>query len=204
MLFKEWKTLDSDVRKTFKPYSVQFHTGTRLTKISKRKVWLCTGKVINFDATIWTGGTSPPPLWHKSGLAEKPAEWAPVTGSLHSRFHESIFVAGDAAESQKVKAKQAYHAIDMGQCVANNIKLLAAGKSPEDFSPVSKPTIISFGDIQTYVIMRGVAAAGAKEGAYQAAMAKFDPPDGIFPALRFFSRSSDSLFKLALPALTSL
>jgi NADH dehydrogenase FAD-containing subunit len=209
LLSKASQALDADVRKTCAPYSVQFHTGTRVTKISQRKVWLSSRAVLNSDATIWTGGAAPPPLLHKSGLAERPGQWAPVTGSLQSRFHDTIFVAGDAADLQKVNAKQAYHAIDMGQWVAENIKLLAAGKPPKDFSPASKPTIISFGDLQTYVIMGGVVAAGAalsaaKEGVYQAGMAKFDPPSGIFSGLRFFSRSSDSLFNLALPAVTSL
>jgi NADH dehydrogenase FAD-containing subunit len=208
LLSKESKALDSDVRKTCAPYSVQFHTGTRVTKINERKVWLSSREVLDSDATIWTGGAAPPPLLQKSGLAEQPGTWAPVTGSLQSRCHESIFVAGDAADLELVKSKQAYHAMDMGACVAENIKSLAAGKSLKTFRPASKPTIISFGDLQTYVIMgslvaAGAVLAGAKEAAYQAAMAKFDPPMGPFSFLRFSRRAGDSLFNLALPAFTS-
>jgi NADH dehydrogenase len=90
----------------------------------------------------------------------------------------------------------------------NLIKLLSAGDDLKEFRPSSKPTVISFGDLQTYVIMGNIAVAGflfagAKEGIFQATMAKFDPPNGLTSAINFCHRTSESFFNLAIPTLTS-
>jgi len=187
---------------------VQFHTGTRVTKISGSKVWLSTRVTLNSDATIWTGGGIPSPLLHKSGLAEQPGDWAPVNNCLQSQYHDSIFIAGDAADWPGIKSKQAYHAMDMGACAAENIKLLAAGEDLKEFDPSRQTSVISFGDLETYVIMGDAAVAGpifagAKEGIFQATMGKLDFPSGLTSALNFIDRTSQSVFNLAIPTLTS-
>ena len=99
--------------------------------------------------------------------------------------------------------------MDMGACVAKNIKLRVAGEDLKDFRPSSQPALISFGDLQTYLIIgktaaAGPALAGAKEGIFQATMAKLDPPSGLTSFTNFFNRTSQSLLNLALPTLTSL
>lgn len=101
-----------------------------------------------------------------------------------------------------------FNAMDMGECAAHNIKLLSAGEDLKEFSPSCKPTVISFGDLQTYVIMGDIALAGplfagAKEGIFQAVMAKFDPPSGLTSTINFCNRASESFFNLAIPTLTS-
>ncbi len=202
------KALERDIRKICKPFNVQFHTGTRVTKISANKVWLSSRVTLNSDVTIWTGGAIPSPLLHKSGLTKAPGDWAPVNNCLQSRYHDSIFIAGDAADWPGIKGKQAYNAMDMGACVAENIKLMVAGEDLKEFDPSSQTEVISFGDLQTYVIMGEAAVAGpifagAKEGIFQATMAKFDPPSGLTSALNFFDRTSQSVFNLAIPTLTS-
>jgi len=208
-LLANWpKALDRNIRKTCKPYEVHFHTDTRITKLARHKVWLSSRETLDSDATIWTGGAIPPPLLHKSGLTEHPADWAPVNTCLQSKYYDSIFIAGDAAEWPGFKGKQAYDAMDMGECVAQNIKLLYTGDDLKEFRPSSKPTVISFGDLQTYVTMGNIAVAGplfagAKEGIFQAVMAKFDPPSGLTSAINFCNRTSESFFNLAIPTLTS-
>ena len=203
------KSLDRNIRKMCKPYNVQFHTNTRVTKISDTKVWLSSRKSLDSDVTIWTGGAIPPPLLYKSGLTDHPGDWAPVNNYLQSKYYDSIFFAGDAAEWPGLKRKQAYDAMDMGECVAQNIQLLSAGEELKDFHPASKPTVISFGDLQTYVVMGNIAVAGplfagAKEGIFQATMTKLDPPRGLTSAIGLYSRTSESLFNRAIPTLTSL
>jgi NADH dehydrogenase len=202
------KALDRDIKKICEPYSVQFHTDARVTKIAAHKVWLSSRETLDSDATIWTGGAIPPPLLYKSGLAEHPADWAPVKKSLQSKYCDSIFIAGDAAQWPGLKRKQAYYAMDMGACIARNIKLLSAGEDLRDFRPSRKPTVISFGNLQTYVIMGNIVLAGpifagAKEGIFQATMAKLDPPKGLTSAKNYYNRTSESLFNLAIPTLTS-
>ena len=98
--------------------------------------------------------------------------------------------------------------MDMGACVAQNIKLLDAGEDLKEFHPSSQPNVISFGDLQTYVTLGNTAVAGsifagAKEGIFQATMAKLDPPSGLTSAVNFFNRTGQSVFNLAIPTLTS-
>ena len=202
------KALDRNIRKICKPYKVHFHTNTRVSKIAVNKVWLSSRVTLDSDATIWTGGAVPPPLLYKSGLTKHPGEWAPVNDYLQSKYDDFIFFAGDAAEWSGLKSKQAYDAMDMGECVAQNIKLMSVGKDLKQFRPSCKPTVISFGDLQTYVVMGDAAVAGpifagAKEGIFQATMAKLDPPSGLTSALDFLDRTSQSVFNLAIPTLTS-
>ena len=208
LLANKPKSLDRDIRNTCEPFDVHFHTATRVTKITANKVWLSSKRILNSDATIWTGGAVPPPLLRKSGLTENAGEWAPVNNCLQSKYHDSIFIAGDAAKWPGLEGKQAYDAIDMGECVAQNIRLLSEGKDMRKYRPSSKPNVVSLGDLQTYVIMGNVALAGplfagAKEGIFQATMAKLDPPSGLTSAINFCNRTSESLFNLAIPTLTS-
>ena len=208
LLVNQPRELERDIRKICKPFNVQFHTGTRVTKISANKVWLSSRVTLNSDVTIWTGGATPSPLLHKSGLTKHPGDWAPVNKCLQSLYHDFIFTAGDAADWPGIKSKQAYNAMEMGACVAENIKLLIAGEDLKEFEPSSQTDVISFGDLETYVIMgeaavAGPILAGAKEGIFQATMAKLDPPGGLTAALNFFDRTSQSVFKLAIPTLTS-
>jgi NADH dehydrogenase FAD-containing subunit len=202
------KSLDRNIRKMCKPYNVHFHTATRVTKIAANRVWLSSQIALDSDATIWTGGAIPPPLLHKSGLTEHPGDWASVNKGLQSKYYDSIFIAGDAAGWPGLECKQAYDGMDMGKCVAKNIELLSAGEELKDFHPAGKPTVISFGDLQTYVIMGNIAVAGplfagAKEGIFQATMTLLDPPRGLTSAIDLYNRTSESLFNLAIPTLTS-
>ena len=169
---------------------------TRITRVAGNKVWLSSGESLESDATIWTGGAVPSPLLHRSGLTEQPKKWVPVTDTLQSKIFSSIFVAGDVADLPALESKQAYHAIDMGTLVARNIRLLFA-------------KIISFGDLQTYVILGNYAVAspflaGLKEGVFQATMAKMDPPMGISSVMKLYNRASESLFNLTIPSLMSM
>jgi NADH dehydrogenase len=203
------KALDQDIRKISKRYDVHFHTGTRVTKMSENKVWLSSRSNLGADAALWTVGAIAPPILHKSGLAENPGNWAPVNRSLQSTYDDSVFIAGDAAQFPGLKRKQAYDAMDMGKCVAQNIKALSTGGDLIEFLPSCKPTVVSFADLQTYMIMGKMAIgstvfASIKEGIFQTTMSKLDPPIGITPLINFFDRTSEGLFNLALPTLTSL
>jgi NADH dehydrogenase len=198
-----------DLMKICKAFNVHFHTATGVTKLAKDKVWLSSRETIKSDATIWTGGAVPPRLLRRSGLTRKAGEWVAVNGYLQSKLFDSVFVAGDAAEVQELTSKQAYHAMDMGEVVAANIKSQLAGQDLETLRPSSKPKIISFGDIQTYVVLGSFAVAspllaGLKEGVFQAVMTKFDPPRGISSVVNLYGRTSESLFNLTLPSLMSM
>ena len=209
LLKREPAAIDRDIKKICQPFNIHFHTSTRVTRVAQTKVWLSSGESLPADTTIWTGGALPPPLLRRSGLTEHPGRWVAVNDTLQSQSVDSIFVAGDSADLPKLKSKQAYHAIDMGELVAQNIDRLLAGEDLKEFRQASKPKIISFGDLQTYVIFGGLALAspllaGLKEGVFQATMAKFDPPKGISSAMNFYDRSTEGLFNLTLPTMKSM
>lgn len=201
--------VDRDLRKTCQPFNVHFHTSARVTKLARDRVWLADGQKLAANAVIWTGGAAPTRLLRKSGLTRSASDWVQVNGCLQSKLSESVFVAGDAADIPDLKSKQAYHAMDMGELVATNIKLLIAGDELETLRLSAKPKIISFGDIQTYVVLGSIAVAspllaGLKEAVFQAVMTKFDPPRGISSVVNLYGRTSESLFNLTLPGLMSM
>jgi hypothetical protein len=53
------------------------------------------------------------------------------------------------------------------------------------------------------IAVAGPILASAKEGIFQATMAKLDPPRGLTSAVDLYNRTSEGLFNLAIPTLTS-
>lgn len=176
--------LDSAVRARCAGYDVRFVTRTPVTAVTRRRVRLSSGEVLRSDLTIWTGGVTAPPLLHDSGLAPDARRWAPVHRSLRSRRHENVFVAGDAAALPRPLAKQAYFALQMGECAADNVRRLLAGRPLRDFRPSPKPRLVAFGDLDTYMVtgksvLASPALATLKEAVFQLTMAQIDPPRDV-------------------------
>jgi len=175
--------IDRIVRRHGARYDVRFITGTRVTKVTPKRVHVAGGKPLRSDLTIWTGGVKAPPLLHASGLAEREGQWAPVTQALRSKFHENVFVIGDAAGLPRPPGKQAYYALQMGECAAGNVERALAGRRLLDFRPAPKGLLVTFGDLDTFLIagrsvIASPALAAAKEAVYQVTMAQIDPPIG--------------------------
>ena len=180
-------TLDADVRNLCQPYPVTFRTATTIAAVTAKGVRLADGTRLRSELTLWTAGLAPPPLLREAGLAPPPQAWADVHATLQSRHFDNTFVIGDAAELPKPVARQAYNAIDMGELAAANVERWLAGGGLKPFQPGPKPVLISFGDLQTYLVAgRNVVAskalAGAKEGVYQLFMAQM-APGGVLTAL---------------------
>jgi NADH dehydrogenase len=195
------KGLDSYIRGLCDPYSVEFRCGETAQRIRKNSVLLGSGESLDSDLTIWTGGPAPSPLLSQSGLA-KPSNWAPVDACLQSLHADNVFIAGDSAELPSALAKQAYHAIDMGENVAHNIKALTEGNKKQRYKPSPKPQLISFGGLGC-IMLAGKWAAGApvlsagKEAVFEVAMAQLDKqaaPEKTAQLLRRGMRASDKLF----------
>jgi NADH dehydrogenase FAD-containing subunit len=146
-------------------------------------VRLDSGAMLHSDLTIWTGGVTAPRLLLESGLADRPRQWAPVTQALQSRRHDNVFVAGDAAGLPRALPKQAYYALQMGECAAGNVARALAGRTLCGFVPRAKPMLVAFGDLDTYLVAgRRVLASpslgAGKEAVLQLTMAQLDPPLG--------------------------
>ena len=174
-------TLDARVRAHCAAFDVRLLTRTRVTAVTPRRVRLDSGEVLRSDLTIWTGGSAPAPMLRASGLAARAGQWAEVTAALQSRRHANVFVIGDAAALPNPLSKQAYHALDMGKCAADNVSRWLGGRSLRRFRAAPKPMLVAFGDLDTFLVagrsvLASTALAAAKESIYQLTMAQLDPP----------------------------
>ena len=192
--------LDATVRRHCAGLNVQFLTGTAVQSVTRSRVHLSSGKSIRSDLTLWTVGATAPALIRESRLADRPNQWAPVSRALRSRRFDNVFIAGDVAALPRPLARQAYYAMQMGQCAAENAMRAVAGRRLREFIPVPKPMLVAFGDLDTFLVSgRSVIAsptlAAAKELVFQATMAQIDPPLRTAPMIALGSR----LGRLVLP-----
>ncbi|MDH4165590.1 MAG: FAD-dependent oxidoreductase [Gammaproteobacteria bacterium] len=176
--------IDADVRKHVRAYDVHIHTGSSVAAITPTGVRLQGGKRLHSDLTIWTGGGVAPPLLHAAKLAPKPRQWAPVDATLRSRRHHNVFVIGDAAALPEPIPKQAFHALEMAECAAANVRRAAARRALRPYRPSRTPLLVAFGDLDTFLVAgRSVVAnpalAAGKEAVYQVTMAQIDPPSSV-------------------------
>jgi NADH dehydrogenase len=176
--------IDAAVRKHVRARDVRIHTGVPVAAITATGVRLQSGERIRSDLTIWTGGGVAPSLLHAAKLAPKPRQWAPVDATLRSRRHHNVFVIGDAAALPQPVPKQAFHALEMGECAAANVRRAAAGRALRPYRPSRTPMLVAFGDLDTFLVAgRSVVAnpalAAGKEAVYQVTMAQIDPPSSV-------------------------
>ena len=183
-----------------------FHLGERVASVTKSSVRLSSGQSLKSDLTLWTGGAAPSPLLFECGLASRENAWADVEPSLQSQSFDNVFVIGDAAELSGEVSKQAYHAMDMGSHTAGNLRRYLAGRSLKPFKSGPEISLISLGDLDTYLVVgkqvfAGPALAPIKELIFQVNMARLDPPLRPSSAIKTQARYWQGLSSLAIPAL---
>jgi len=175
--------IDRAVRRHCARRAVRLLTGTRVTRLTPARVHVDAGKPLRSDLTIWTGGVKAPPLLKASGLSAREGQWAAVTQALRSKYHDNVFVIGDAAGLPHPLGKQAYFALQMGVCAAGNVERALAGRRLRDFRPSPKGMLVAFGALDTFLIagrsvIASPALAAVKEAVFQVTMAQLDPPLG--------------------------
>ncbi len=191
-------------RALFNPTTSSSTPGRRVAAITPSGVRLQSGERLRSDLTIWTGGGVAPALLHAAKLAPKPRQWAPVDATLRSRRYRNVFVIGDAAALPKPVPKQAFHALEMGECAAANIRRAAAGRALRPYRPSRTPLLVAFGDLDTFLVAgRSVVAspalAAGKEAVYQVTMAQIDPPSSVQALGQLASRVIGVTRRLAPP-----
>jgi NADH dehydrogenase len=196
--------LDQEVRRRCRNYPVQFHAGTRVQAVSEATIELNSGEVLPADITIWTGGAMAPSLLSESGLAPDADSWAPVNSALQSQSFEHIFIVGDAAELPQALSKQAYYAMDMGECAADNIVRFLATDPLKEFEPATSLSVISLGNLDTYLVLGDTVVAGTplsaiKEFVYQFNMARYEPPLSLLSFADLQARFWRGFFEIGLP-----
>ena len=201
-------SVDRHLRKHCEDLGVQVVCGDPVARITPKTVFLASGQRIRSDATSWTGGPAPAPLLAASGLAPR-NQWIPAQATLEHREFPDVFVAGDAANPPGALRKQAYHALDMGTCVAENLERRRRDRRLKAFHPSPKPTLVSFGDIDTILIrdratFAGPAHAPRKEAVYTAVMAGLDQRSPRERVSALFKRGQSATHNLLWPALRDL
>ena len=163
-------------------FDVQMHTGSPVAAVTPAGVRLQSGRRLRSDLTLWTGGgLRARRCCAIRGLAPKPRQWAPVDCEpAQPTFPQRVRhrrCRGLAAPL----AKQAFHALEMGECAADNVQRMLAGRKLQPFSPSRTPLLVAFGDLDTFLVagrsmIASSALAAAKEAVYQVTMAQIDPP----------------------------
>ena len=201
-------SLASDAALRFAPYRVTLHTGAVVREVGARSVMLESGEKLTADLCIWSAGTTLPGFLRNSGLKEAGDDWLPVDETLRSRHAENIFIAGDCAALPEPLRKQAYHAMALGEVAGDNISRFLRDRPLRRFRPAPMPMLISFGDITTWLVVGDYAVASpvlaaAKEGVYQATMARLaSPKDPLRYSADAVGRATMATRQLLLPQLT--
>ena len=98
--------------------------------------------------------------------------------------------------------------MDMGEAAGDNIGRLLVGRRLQPFRAKPMPMLISFGDVTTWLVVGEAAVASpllaaAKEGVYQATMARFaSPHEPLRYSAGIAGRAVAATRKLLLPQLT--
>jgi NADH dehydrogenase len=200
--------LASDAAERFAPYPVTVHTNAAIQQVNARSVVLESGEKLTADLCIWSAGMALPEFLRDAGLNEADDQWLPVDATLKSAYADNVFVAGDCAALPEPIRKQAYYAMDMGEVAGDNISRLLEGERLKSFRPTPMPMLISFGDITTWLVAGEAAVASpllaaAKEGVYQATMARLASPHAPLKySAGIVNRAVMATRQLLLPQLT--
>lgn len=200
--------LASDAVHRCAPYPVTLHTNASVTRVDARSVTLAGGKKLTADLCIWSAGMTLPDFLRDAGLNATGDAWLPVDDTLRSLHADNIFVAGDCADLPRPIRKQAYYAMAMGETAGDNIARALGGRRPRRFRAAPMPMLISFGDITTWLlagesVVASPLLAAAKEGVYQATMARLaSPKEPLRYTAEVAGRAAMATRRLLLPQLT--
>jgi NADH dehydrogenase len=201
-------SLAEDVVRRCEPYRVELYTDTSIERVEARSVVLDNGLKLTSDLCIWSAGLALPDFLRGNGLDGDHEPWLPVDATLKSRFADNVFVAGDCAQLPNPVRKQAYYAMDMGEVAGDNVARLLDGQPLKRFQAKPMPMLISLGDLTTWLVAGNLAVASplmaaAKEGVYQATMARLaSPTEPLRYSADVVSRAATATRKLLLPQLT--
>ena len=196
-----------DIAQLCRRYPVEFVFGQRVDEATDDQLRLIDGTVLQTDVTVWTVGNRLPDFLQQSTLADDDITGLPVNDSLQSVHAPGVFVAGDAAALAQPLRKQSSYALDMGALAGKNLRSWLQGDRLQDYRPSHKPLLLSFGDLNTYLIMDQTVVASPllaamKEAVYQLYMAKLSTPLPWFElGMGITGRYCNSLGSLLLPEL---
>lgn len=202
--------LDGKIRSHTDGYRVEYHLGKKVESVDHEGICLTDGGAIESDITIWSTGAAPNGFLQRSYLTNENNEWAKVNPYFQSEARENVFIIGDAANPQGMPlAKQAFHAIDMGRAAAQNVDRLLAGRAMREFQPSIKPQVVTFGDLDTFMLFKDFAVSSsvlgaAKEAIYTMGLLQMAPPKSAKDLLHSLDLLQRSARRVYLPTLNPL
>lgn len=175
--------LQARVGDAFDGVEMHYHLGQRVHRVNPHGVDLEDGTHLTTRLTLWCAGLEPSPLLAASGLAE-PRQWARVNEFLQHADDPRLFVIGDAAELPKPLAKQAYHALAMGEHAAGNLKHLIHQQPLRPFRAPVKPQLATVGDRDAFLFSGPITVmspllAPIREAVYQWYFHGLQPPRSL-------------------------
>ena len=151
--------------------------GQRVKAVERDCLILENGDEVPSDLTLWTGGVQRHSILSQlvHGMGEKGT--TSVKNTLQSSLSPDLFFVGDNMERGGFKDKQAYHAMDMGAVAGENVQRRRLGRSLRVFRPKPKPSAISFGNLDSFLVgsswtLSGRKWSGVKEMVFRFNMAK--------------------------------
>lgn len=202
--------LDKAVRSLVSNFNVDFRMGSGVASVEKEGLYLHNGQALESDLTIWAGAGSTTSLLGLPGSSSQEEQpWGQVAQTFQSQHFESVFVVGDAGDISSVMNKQTYHAIDMGRFVAANVERLLSGRALKRFDPASKPQVVSFGDLDTFMVFNGFSVSSsmlgaAKEMVYTLGLLQLSPPTNGKDFVKTLDVFQRSMRRVYLPTLNPL
>lgn len=195
--------IDSAIRRHTRKLQVDYHLGQRVESVAKEGLVLSNGRSLESDITIWTGGVTPHPLIQQSQLTDESSGWGKVNHFLQSQY-DNVFVVGDAAHFDEKVAKQAFHAIEMGRMAAENAERLLLGKPLQTYKPSHRPQLVTFGDMDAFMIFDGFAISSsllgvAKEVLFTMGVLQMSPPRNAKDVVRHLDILQRSMRSVYLP-----
>jgi len=168
--------LSDDILEQCKPYQLNFLFNKTITEVKTASIHFDDQQSIGADLTIWTAGSKLPDYLDSINTTSSASGLA-VNAYLQTEEFSNIFVAGDSASLATRLPKQASIALDMGPHAALNISRFLAEQPLKRFKFMSKPVLLSLGDINTYfvqgkLVLASPMLAAAKEAVYQFYMAR--------------------------------
>ncbi|HBO95441.1 MAG TPA: hypothetical protein DD667_19315 [Gammaproteobacteria bacterium] len=202
--------LDGKIRSHTDGYRVEYHLGKKVESVDHEGICLADGGAIESDITIWSTGAAPNGFLQRSYLTQANHEWASVNPYFQSEARENVFIIGDAANPEGMPlAKQAFHAIDMGKAAAQNVERLLTGKAMRAFQPSNKPQVVTFGDLDTFMLFKDFAVSSsvlgaAKDAIYTLGLLQMAPPRSAKDLLHSLDLLQRSARRVYLPTLNPL
>jgi len=217
LLNGKFKEVGNSISQLCDTNGIDLYLDSEIARFNPGKIRLTNGQTLESDLTIWTAGTSSEALVNSdssafikssSGLSTNDFLQAKRTGNgLDGQSYEKVFIAGDLANTDTNQAKQAYHALNMGELAAKNCISSFEDSPLERYRPQAEFSLLSFGSMNTYALTPyGCASspllAAAKESVFQLQMANLSrglPMNDQVSSI--LQRNITSITKLALPQL---